>query len=84
MEAARPFLTVTKYRHAVRQMITSNDLATASQRYAAHALGALGTDTPKDPSLKAIMKEVKRRLRDVIYWRCCGNALGLDSRPALL
>ena len=58
----------------------------ASCKEAAEALAALGIrkEDVRDRERKEALKAAKLALRNVILWRCYGNALGLDSREALV
>ena len=53
---------------------------------AAEALAALGIkkEDVRDRDRKEALKAAKKAVRDVLLWRCTGNALGLDSREALV
>ena len=58
----------------------------ASCLEAAGALAALGMRVKdvREAELKKALKLAKKVVRDILLWRCTGNALGLDSREALI
>ena len=53
---------------------------------AAEALASLGMRVKdvREKELKQALKLAKKVVRDILLWRCAGNALGLDSREALI
>ena len=58
----------------------------ASCLEAAEALAFLGMKVKdvREKDLKQALKLAKKIVRDILLWRCAGNALGLDSREALI
>ena len=58
----------------------------ASCLEAAEALASLGMRVKdvREKELKQALKLAKKIVRDILLWRCAGNALGLDSREALI
>ncbi len=58
----------------------------ASSLQAAEPLAALGMRSKdfREREQKEALKLAKKAVRDILLWRCTGNALGLDSREALI
>ena len=76
-----------RYTECLRRLRRSDELVAASCLEAAEALAALGIrkeDVPRDRPRKQLLKRAKKAVREVLLWRCTGNALGLDSREALV
>ena len=75
-----------RYTECLRRLKRSDELVVASCLEAAEALAALGIrkEDVRDRDRKEALKLAKKAVRDVLLWRCTGNALGLDSREALV
>ncbi|CAE8619607.1 unnamed protein product [Polarella glacialis] len=61
-------------------------MAAASALEASEALAAFRVpkDELRDRETKELLKAARKAVRDVVPWRCCGTANGLDSRQALV
>ena len=83
---AREIVGWERYTECLRRLKRSDELAVASCLEAAEALAALGMrkEDIRDRERKEALKAAKKAVRDVLLWRCTGNALGLDSREALV
>ena len=83
---AREIVGWQRYIECLRRLKKSDELIVASCKEAAEALAALGIrkEDVRDRERKEALKAAKLALRNVILWRCYGNALGLDSREALV
>ena len=83
---AREIVGWERYTECLRRLKRSDELVVASCLEAAEALAALGIrkEDVKDRERKEALKAAKKAVRDVLLWRCTGNALGLDSREALV
>ena len=83
---AREIVGWERYTECLRRLKRSDELVVASCLEAAEALAALGIrkEDVRDRERKEALKAAKKAVRDVLLWRCTGNALGLDSREALV
>ena len=83
---AREIVGWERYTECLRRLKRSDELVVASCLEAAEALAALGIrkEDVRDRESKEALKAAKKAVRDVLLWRCTGNALGLDSREALV
>lgn len=83
---AREIVGWERYTECLRRLKRSDELIVASCLEAAEALAALGIlkEDVRDDERKEALKAAKKAVRDVLLWRCTGNALGLDSREALV
>ena len=83
---AREVVGWERYTECLRRLKRSDELVVASCLEAAEALAALGIrkEDVRDRERKEALKAAKKAVRDVLLWRCTGNALGLDSREALV
>ncbi len=83
---AREIVGWERYTECLRRLRRSDELVVASCLEAAEALAALGIrkEDVRDRERKEALKAAKKAVRDVLLWRCTGNALGLDSREALV
>ena len=83
---AREIVGLERYEECLRRLKRSDELVVASCLEAAEALAALGVRSKdvREKEMKAALKLAKKVVRDILLWRCTGNALGLDSREALI
>ena len=83
---AREIVGLVCYEECLRRLKRSDELAMASCLEAAEALASLCIKVKdvRDPELKKALKLANKVVRDILLWRCAGNALGLDSREALI
>ena len=83
---AREIVGWERYTECLRRLKRSDELVVASCLEAAEGLAALGIrkEDVRDRERKEALKAAKKAVRDVLLWRCTGNALGLDSREALV
>lgn len=83
---AREVVGWERYIECLRRLKRSDELVVASCLEAAEALAAIGIrkEDVRDRERKEALKAAKKAVRDVLLWRCTGNALGLDSREALV
>ena len=83
---AREIVGWERYTECLRRLKRSDELVVASCLEAAEALAALGIrkEDVRERERKEALKAAKKVVRDVLLWRCTGNALGLDSREALV
>ena len=83
---AREIVGWERYTECLRRLKRSDELVVASCLEAAEALAAIGIrkEDVRDRERKEALKAAKKAVRDVLLWRCAGNALGLDSREALV
>jgi hypothetical protein len=83
---AREIVGGERFTECLRRLKRSDELIVAACLEAAEALAALGVrkEDVRDRERKELLKAAKKAVRDVILWRCTGNALGLDSREALV
>ena len=83
---AREIVGLVCYEECLRRLKRSDELAMASCLEAAEALASLGMRVKdvREKELKQALKLAKKIVRDILLWRCAGNALGLDSREALI
>ena len=83
---AREIVGWERYTECLRRLKRSDELVVASCLEAAEALAALGIrkEDVRDRERKEALKAAKKAVRDVLLWRSTGNALGFDSREALV
>ena len=83
---ARDVVGWDRYIECLRRLKRSDELVTASCLEAAEALAALGIrkEDVRERERKEALKLAKKSVRDVLLWRCAGNALGLDSREGVV
>ena len=83
---AREIVGWERYAECLQRLKRSDELVVASCLEAAEALAALGIRSKdvRDKERKEALKLAKKAVRDILLWRCTGNALGLDSREALI
>ena len=86
LDKARDLIGPDRFAEVIRRLRRSDDLVSAGCVEAAEALAALGMrkEDLSSSEAKEVLKAAKKEVRDVLLWRCCGNALGLDSREALV
>ncbi|CAE8643992.1 unnamed protein product, partial [Polarella glacialis] len=86
LDGAREIVGQQRYNEAIRRLLISDQMAAASALEASEALAALRVpkDELRDRETKELLKAAKKAVRDVVLWRCCGSANGLDSREALV
>ena len=86
LDKARDLIGPDRFAEVIRRLRRSDDLVSAGCVEAAEALAALGMrkEDVISRDAKELLKAAKKEVRDVLLWRCCGNALGLDSREALV
>ena len=86
LDKARDIIGRDRFAEVIRRLRRSDDLVSAGCLEAAEALAALGIrkEAVRDPESKQLLKAAKKVVRRVLMWRCCGNALGLDSLEALV
>ena len=74
------------YAECLHRLKRSDGLGMPSCLKAAEALASLGMRVKdvREKELKQALKLAKKIVRDILLWRCAGNALGLDSREALI
>ena len=86
LRGARDVVGWERYSRCLQRLRRSRELAVASSEEAAEALNAI--DIPKedvrDRDRWEAVKAAKKAVRDVLLWLCAGNALGLDSREAMV
>ena len=84
---AREIVGWERYTECLRRLKRSDELVVASCLEAAEALAALSISKEEvrgDRQRHELLKAAKKAVRDVLLWRSTGNALGLDSREALV
>ena len=83
---ASEIVGLERYTECLRRLKRSNEHVVASCLEAAEALAALGNSNTNahNREQKEALKLAKKAVRDVLLWRCTGNALGLDSRDAMV
>ena len=83
---ARDVVGWDRYIECLRRLKRSDELVAASCLEAAEALAALGIrkEDVRERERKEALKAAKKSVRDVLLWRCAGNALGLDSREGVV
>ena len=83
---ASEIVGLERYTECLRRLKRSNEHVVASCLEAAEALAALGNSKTNahNRDQKEALKRAKKAVRDVLLWRCTGNALGLDSREAMV
>ena len=83
---AKKTIGLIRYKECWRRLKRSEELAVTSCREAAEALASLEIEKQNVRDREGIqaLKDAKRVVRDVFFWRCTGSKLGLDSKACLV
>ena len=83
---ARDIVGWERHGECLRRLKRSDELVVASSLQAAEPLAALGMRSKdfREREQKEALKLAKKAVRDILLGRCTGNALGLDSREAII
>ena len=75
-----------RYNEVIRRLSRSAEQAVSSSLEAAEALAALSVrkEDIGGPDNTALLKDVKKSVRDLLLWRCFGRCLSLDSKALTL
>jgi len=86
LAGARAIIGHERYNEVIRRLLISDQNSAASAIEASEALALLRVpkDELRDRETKALLKAAKLAVRNIVVWRCCGCAKGLDSREAMV
>ena len=86
LEGVMPIIGPQRVNVCIHHLLQSEQMSAASAMEAGAALGSLRVPKGdlRDGDFKELLKTVKRCVRNVLVWRCCGQSMGLDSKAAML